>query len=221
MEPDPVAPSRSLAGESLRILAVLAGVHILLYTAGAVARLALPGDDVLTYQLANGIEMLVVGVLLLVVFRPSPATLGFSLVGASARAKTLSILGVAVLLLLVATSWSFGPVPFVLNVVFGLITPAFEESLFRGWVYSRLRRVVPAAGRWPVILAGGVLFALWHIGYAPGLAAHPMQPDLLPLVGFKVAYGFVLGIGLGWLRERTGSAYAGAVLHGLANVFAP
>lgn len=81
---------------------------------------------------------------------------------------------------------------FAVNVVaLAVIGPIVEELTFRGLGFSLLARF----GRWPTILAIGVLFGLWH-----GLV------EALPVL-------FTFGAGLAYLRSRTNSVYPGIALH--------
>jgi membrane protease YdiL (CAAX protease family) len=76
--------------------------------------------------------------------------------------------------------------------------PFVEEMTFRGLGYSLLERF----GRWPAILAVGVLFGLAH-----GLVVE------LPVIA---AFGCVLA----WIRSRTESVVPGMFLHGAFNLVA-
>jgi membrane protease YdiL (CAAX protease family) len=89
--------------------------------------------------------------------------------------------------------------PFAANfvVVAGLF-PVVEELLFRGAGFALLARF----GRLAAVVATGALFGLAH-----GLI------NALPIL---VAFG----IGLGWLRERTGSVLPCIALHAAFNGFA-
>ena len=73
--------------------------------------------------------------------------------------------------------------------------PVVEELLFRGLGYSLLRPF----GRWPAIVLVGVAFA----------AAHGLV-EAFPLLA-------LFGVGLAWIRDRTGSVLPCIVLHGLFN----
>lgn len=196
----------------LALAAIFRGLLLAAHGTGSVFR----------FQLVNGVSFVVLGVVLLVAFRPNLAALGLSLAGRPAGTWWLSLLGVVAVLALVITSRSFGIMPFVLNLTFGLAVPVFEELLFRGWVFGKLRSVSagPRAS-WVAIATSAVLFGLWHLGYAPTLLQHPAHPEIVSLLAFKVGYGTVLGLATGWLRERTGGTYAPFVLHAIANIFAP
>jgi membrane protease YdiL (CAAX protease family) len=80
-------------------------------------------------------------------------------------------------------------------VLFAVIAPFVEELTFRGAGQSLLRFL----GRTPSILVVGIAFGL----------AHGLVEALLVLVPF--------GIGLAWLRDRTGSVLPGMLVHALFN----
>ncbi len=90
-----------------------------------------------------------------------------------------------------------------LVLIFGrvfLLVPLAEELLFRGALYGWMRRRLPAL---PTILLTAALFGLEHT--VPGM---PM-----PRAFFLVPLAFVYGVGIGWVRERTGSTFNTAVMH--------
>jgi len=77
-----------------------------------------------------------------------------------------------------------------------LLIPACEELLFRGAIQGSLRS---AWDPWPSILTSAALFSLVHL-------APLMMPWLI-----------VVGIALGWMRERSGSLLPGFLLHVAVN----
>ena len=88
---------------------------------------------------------------------------------------------------------------YVVNaVVICTWVPFVEELTYRGLGYSLLERF----GRWPAILAVGLLFGLAH-----GLLVS------LPVIAF---FGCVLA----WLRSRTDSVLPGMLLHAVFNLTA-
>jgi membrane protease YdiL (CAAX protease family) len=80
------------------------------------------------------------------------------------------------------------------------IVPALEEMVFRGFVQAPFVR---RWGRWPGIATSSALFAF----------AHLTDPQAIPPL-------LVLGMVLGWLRERTGSLAAPTALHAANNAAA-
>jgi membrane protease YdiL (CAAX protease family) len=90
-----------------------------------------------------------------------------------------------------------------LVLIFGrvfLLVPLAEELFFRGALYGWLRRHQRAL---PTILITAVLFGFEHTAW--GL---PM-----PSLFFLVPLAFTYGVGIGWVRERTGSTLNSAVMH--------
>jgi membrane protease YdiL (CAAX protease family) len=77
-----------------------------------------------------------------------------------------------------------------------VLAPLFEEMLFRGVLLPVLARPL---GPLPAIVVSAGTFALAHLSLS----------ELMPL--------FVLGIGLGWLRWRSGRLAASVLMHGLWN----
>ncbi len=84
------------------------------------------------------------------------------------------------------------------GIVICTVIPFVEELTFRGLGYSLLEPY----GRWPAILAVGLLFGLAH-----GLLVS------LPVI-------VVFGIVLAWIRSETLSVYPGMLLHGMFNLVA-
>lgn len=85
------------------------------------------------------------------------------------------------------------------------VVPPLEEIAYRGGLQTGLRFL--GFGPWTATVATSMIFVVMHLGAIPesGLAA--------ALSGL-----FVLSIGLGILRERTGSLVAPAVAHALFNL---
>ena len=79
-----------------------------------------------------------------------------------------------------------------------VLAPIGEEILFRGWIYTSLRA---SFGVVAAMLVVSILFAL----------AHWEQTHLYALAVFPV------GLGLAWIRERTGTIKASIAVHGLYN----
>jgi membrane protease YdiL (CAAX protease family) len=85
---------------------------------------------------------------------------------------------------------------FALNLAaFALVGPVVEELTFRGLGFYLLQPF----GRTTAIVVLGIVFGLWH-----GLI------EALPVL-------VVFGLGLAYLRSRTGSIYPGILLHALFN----
>lgn len=80
-----------------------------------------------------------------------------------------------------------------------IIAPFAEEALFRGYLFGKLRGYVSF---WSAALLTSALFALAHGQWNVALDT------------------FVLGMVLAWLRDTTGSIWAGVLLHSIKNAVA-
>jgi membrane protease YdiL (CAAX protease family) len=93
---------------------------------------------------------------------------------------------------------SLDPVTTAITLVRGTLLAALgEELLFRGALFGWLRAHLPA---WPTIVLTATLWTAMHVGL---LVALP--------------YVLVQGLGLGWLRERSGSVVPGLAFHAVHN----
>lgn len=77
-----------------------------------------------------------------------------------------------------------------------VLAPIAEETLFRGYLYGKLKSYVPAM--WAAV-ATSLLFAIAHLQWNVGLDV------------------FVLSMILCWLRSLTGSIWAGVLVHMIKN----
>lgn len=88
-----------------------------------------------------------------------------------------------------------------------ILPPIAEEVLFRGFMFKGLRRSLRFA---PAAIITSLLFAAGHLQFGSG------EP-LLWVAGLDT---FILSMLLCWLRERTGSIWAGVIIHALKNSMA-
>lgn len=88
----------------------------------------------------------------------------------------------------------------ILALLAAVVAPVVEETLYRGLLQPAVRAA--GAGPWTAIIGVAALFALMHWPVVPPPA---------------VAALFVLGIALGWARERTSGLAAPVVAHAVFN----
>jgi membrane protease YdiL (CAAX protease family) len=184
-----------------------------------------PPHDLVTFQIFNGLSFIMVGVILLFYFKPSLKELGLNWNDIKPKTRKMYILGVFVLVVMVLIPYTFAweTDVLVLGIIFGLLTPAFEEFLFRGYIWNSIQgsveMVKPQIITW---LAVTLLFSVWHLGYIDVFLIHPMGLTNLPMILIsKIAIGLILGTIVGFLRLKTGKTYASFLFHGFWNVFAP
>ena len=94
-------------------------------------------------------------------------------------------------------------------VTLAIVAPLAEEVIFRGYLFGKIRKFLPA-GLTVVITA--VVFGLMHVVGFDDSGAFRAQ--------WNVVIGLLpLAIGLGVLREYTGSIWASVILHSIQNTF--
>jgi hypothetical protein len=183
-----------------------------------------PGQDIILFQILNGLSFLIVGIVLLAIFKPSLKDLGLNLDDKIQRTKIIYLLGVIILLILIFLPYTFAYEldVLILGIVFGLITPAFEELLFRGYLWNIAENSIQTERSklitWITIT---LMFGLWHIGYIDVFLIHPKEFAIMPLLIGKIEVGLILGSIVGFIRLKTGKVYGSFLFHGFWNTFAP
>lgn len=119
----------------------------------------------------------------------------------------------AALLISSPSNFTGGYQAICLAVYGSIITPVYEELLFRGYLWNRLNRVLSKevyTYLWSILL-----FTVWHLGY--------MLPQLMVgnwvAVAWKLAAGVGYGTVLGLVRLKTKNCYSTMLLHGALNIF--
>ena len=82
-------------------------------------------------------------------------------------------------------------------VLYGIVSPLAEETLFRGLLYNRMKQYF--AKSWAMILSA-LFFGVYHGNPVQGL------------------YSFILGMVMVWLYEMYGKWYVPVVFHGIVNI---
>lgn len=197
----------------LAVLAVLTGLRLLLKEAVFLALGRTPSSD----RVASAIAMalLTVGGLLVCRFKRMPLkvfperwTIWYTLATVVAGA------------LLVATpilTRDAKPFALFLLVYSAVLTPVFEELIFRGYVWERLETAF--ASKWAAYLLSTVLFALWHFTYVDSLSLRVHADALGNAMLWKAITGLGFGAVLGFLRVFARNCYATMLLHGVMNIF--
>ena len=100
----------------------------------------------------------------------------------------------------------------LLNGVFNAIPAAGEEIGWRGFLFPRLQERLGTAG---AVLAGGVIWGLWH---APVILLGYNYP-LHPVLGLLAMCGMCVLVNgaLAWVSQRSGSVWPAAYGHGIMN----
>lgn len=183
-----------------------------------------PGENIIMFQILNGISFLVVGIFLLILFKPSLKTLSLNLDDVRKRTKIIYFAGLIALPVFIILPVFLGAELdiIVLSFIFGLVVPAFEELLFRGYLWNNMQNSLKGKRSglitWITIT---LLFGLWHIGYIDVFLIHPKEFAVMPLLVGKIEIGLILGAIVGFIRLKTNKVYGSFLFHGFWNILAP
>ena len=97
-----------------------------------------------------------------------------------------------------------------------VVTPVFEELIFRGYVWNRLSPLFKR--EWATYAITTVLFGAWHLGGIDSVAFR-IGAGLANVMMWKVIVGLYYGVVLGALRLKTKNSYSTMLLHGVMNIF--
>ena len=128
---------------------------------------------------------------------------------------SVSIISV-VLFIASPSNYKGGIEPILLLVYSSIVTPVFEELIFRGYIWNELNQIFTS--EWKTYIVTTIFFALWHLGYISSIAFR-VEYDLLNVMIWKVITGLCFGIVLGAVRLKTKNCYSTMILHGVMNLF--
>ena len=118
----------------------------------------------------------------------------------------------SLLLISTAVCFTHGVHGWGLMVYGSLVTPLFEELLFRGHIYDIQQHIHRRPRHVPV--ANALLFSVWHLGYI-------VQPlwcgEWMALSKLVVALFY--GLALAYIRQQTKSTLCCILVHGALNSF--
>ena len=129
----------------------------------------------------------------------------------------ISVSIISVVLFIASPSNYKGGIESILLLVYSsIVTPIFEELIFRGYIWNELNQIFTS--EWKTYIITTILFALWHLGYISSIAFR-VEDDLLNVMIWKVITGLCFGIVLGAVRLKTKNCYSTMLLHGVMNLF--
>lgn len=138
--------------------------------------------------------------------------------------KKLTIVGSAIIVLLILLNFFIFKninLYYILNVIYSVvITPVFEETIFRGIVYEKIKEKSTDIFAY---ISSTIIFAIWHIGYVDTIllktSINGLNFNMLDVMFWKVITGLVFGIIIGFVKYKTKSTYISILVHGMMNMF--
>jgi membrane protease YdiL (CAAX protease family) len=173
------------------------------------------------FRIVESVMSILILSVFLVIKKPSLHDLGLSLSNIKPAVRKLYIIGISIVFLMVVSSFFFmDNLSSTMNLRFGLVSPLFEEVLFRGYVWYRLKksRVEDIS----IIFITGLFFGLFHMfgyyeySYETGFS---MENQLmLNVVVQKILLNISFGLLLGYIRYKSKKLYPSLVIHSFNNI---
>lgn len=196
------------------MIALLAFIHLLLFGIEQCVFLLIPRTDY-SDHMAMMIGMVVLTICILIIV----LKLNINISVFPTKFTTVYVLTsiVAAILLITTPSNFTGGIQSISLLVYGsIVTPIFEELIFRGYVWNKLNIIF--LKEWKTYIVSTILFALWHFGYISSIAFR-VNEGLLHAMMWKAITGLCFGIVLGIVRMKTKNCYLTILLHGVLNIF--
>lgn len=195
------------------IIAVLALIQLLLYEIKQCVFLIIPRTDYSDHMVTM-FSMVVLTICFLIIVRK----LRIDLSVFPTKFNTIYVCAsIVAAILLIATPSNFTGIQAISLLVYGsIVTPIFEELIFRGYVWNKLNIIF--SKEWKTYIVSTILFALWHFGYISSIAFR-VNEGLFHVMIWKAIIGLCFGIVLGFVRLKTKNCYSTILLHGIMNIF--
>lgn len=207
--------SRNCAKIVFKIVGFLFALQLLRIGIKSVCFLAVERTD-FSDRVASLIAMVLLSALILLIARLRKIKLSVFPKHFGTGYIIFTVIAAAMLISTPILTKSNGATAIVLLIYSAIVTPVFEELIFRGFVWSELNTLFKK--EWITYIVSTLLFAAWHLGYIDTIAFR-VETGLTNAIIWKVITGLCFGIVLGALRLKTKNSYSTMLLHGILNIF--
>lgn len=195
------------------IIALLAFIQFLLFVMKQCVFRLIPRTDY-SDRMGTMFGMVVLTICILIISQKFRITLSVF----PAKFNTVYVCAsIVAAILLITTPSNFTGFQAISLLAYGsIVTPIFEELIFRGYVWNKLNLIF--SKEWKTYIVSTILFALWHFGYISSIAFR-VNEGLFHVMIWKAIIGLCFGIVLGVVRLKTKNCYSTILVHGVMNIF--
>lgn len=215
---------KTVIGQLALIIVFLSAIQSL---RAVFVKLVLPliGTSVSNIDILNMIFMVVFTFIFLIIIHKLKIDISLFPARKKGTVTTRYFLITVFIILLIFTQPVFSgslSVNLILTTLFSsVITPVFEEIIFRGYLWKRLGGYIKSDLK--IYIVTTLLFAGWHLGYMDTVAVktllHGGSISLSFVMLMKVLTGLGFGVLIGFVRYKTKNCYAAILLHSFMNIF--
>ena len=167
-------------------------------------------------RVASMIAMIILSILILLVAKRRKISLSVFPKNFHAGYLAATVMAAALLILTPILTKNGSACAIILLLYSTIVTPVFEELIFRGFVWNQLNTLLEK--EWCTYIVSTLLFAVWHFGYLDSVAFR-VGTGLVNVMIWKAVTGLCFGVVLGALRLKTKNSYSTMLLHGALNLF--
>jgi len=132
---------------------------------------------------------------------------------------TIVVLFLIILPSILNDGFSFNDI--IILILSTVVTPVFEELIFRGYVWNELKNYY--TNQFIIYIINTLLFAIWHLGYIDSIWLKMSLMGYASEVPFamfmKIITGLCFGIVIGFVRCKLKNCYATILVHSFMNIF--
>jgi uncharacterized protein len=181
----------------------------------------IPNPSNQVFRIIESVISILILTVFLIIKKPSLKDLGLSIKDTKPKVRNAYIIGVSIIFLMIVTSFMFMDIlSSTMNLRFGLVSPVFEEVLFRGYLWYRLKK--SKVEDISIIFITGVLFGFFHLSgyyeysFETGFSTetHLMLNVVIQKVLLNISYGLLLG----YIRYKSGKLYPSFIIHSFGNI---
>jgi uncharacterized protein len=172
------------------------------------------------FRIIGTIVQLFILLLFLYVKAPSMQILGLSWQSINPKFRIYYIIGLTLIPLMLFSGCFFMPFfAFTMNLRFGIMAALFEEIIFRGYIWHRLKD--KQYDDITLIFTTAIFFGLFHLAgyYEIDYMTHFFKdaPSMSQIMRSKVLTNLSYGLFLGFLRYKSKNLYLPLIVHSIGN----
>ncbi len=174
-----------------------------------------------TFRIIGSVAQILILLLFLLIKSPSVKDIGLSWQTINSKYRIYYIIGLSLICILLISGCFFMPAyAITMNIRFGIMAPIFEEIIFRGYIWHRLKQ--KQFDDISIILITALFFGLFHlagyyeINYVTNLFSE--APSIQQIMRSKVLANIGYGFFLGFLRYKSKNLYLPLIVHSIGNI---
>jgi len=173
------------------------------------------------FRLISSLASILILTIFLTIKKPSLQNIGLSLTDVNRKSRLVYLIGFILIIVLFITSFFFMDFfNIAQNIRFGIFCPIFEEIIFRGYIWHKLKK--SKYDDISIIFITGALFGLFHLAYyyeiAYATSFFEDAPSMFKIMQNKVLINIGYGFLLGFIRYKSKNLYLTLIIHSIGNI---